>query len=472
MEKHITRNGIMINNGQLSTLMNRKLSYSVWEYILRLSTVALLALISFVLLSNKTNALNSFIWSSIAFLIITIFSTLILLKSPKWLWLFVSAYLIKLTIGLVHYLYFIDPLYFESSGGYKALTYEFESVFDGIITFANLKLDHGIFYFESSVIEASHPEILSLISIPFMFFGDYVLTISPINSFFSLLISINIFLISKYKYKFSDKTLKYIALVTAFFPITLLSSLLWRDVVGISFMSIGLTLIYFAKRSVTQYLMLIVACYLFYLHRSIYPILLLLAYVIDIVLNQNNKRKGIDLLYRILTIVFVIVLLPLIINLANTEANESMAGGIFNFNILILPVKILLGIIGPFPWINFLLYESIPAYAYQLQDYFQGTFNIAFVICFILFRKKYFKKENLNLLNLMGLFLIISGLFNSFMHMPYVAFGFMFLTPLLLTEINLSKFKKIYIYSFIALVLLNLIIIVVIGNLGISSLWK
>jgi hypothetical protein len=87
-------------------------------------------------------------------------------------------------------------------------------------------------------------------------------------------------------------------------------------------------------------------------------------------------------------------------------------------------------------------------------------------------RKKYFRKVNLGLLNIIGFFIIISGLFNSYMHMSYVAFGFMFLTPWLFTEIDFSKFTKIYIYCFTAIVALNLIVIIFIGNIGISSLWK
>lgn len=472
LEKYIATNGIMKNSGQFNNIQKKIFSYSVGEYIVRLLTVILLSLFTFILLSYDRSVLGSFIASSIAFLIITIFATAILLKSRRWVFLFSLAYLIKITIGVFHYLYFIDPLYFESSGGYKALTFEFEGVFDQIIYSSHAKILNGLTYFDYSIGGVDHQEILSLISIPFIYFGDYVLTISSINSFFSLLIAINILLISKYYFKFNNKSLKYIALATAYFPMTMIPSLLWRDVVGIASMSTGLTLIHFAKRPPIQYLMLILAGYLFYLHRTIYPILLFLAFVINIVFNKNFKTKSLDSLYKIVTIGFVIALLPLIFTVANTDSNAEMSEGILNFNPLILPLKILIGLIGPFPWINFLLYEKIPAYAYQLADYFQAAFNIAFVICFILVRKKYFRKENLNLLNIIGCFLVISGLLNSHMHTSYVSFGFMFLIPWLFTAVNLSEFKKYYLYSFISLVIINIIVVVLLGNLGISFLWK
>lgn len=446
-----------------------RLPYSVWGYLRRLALLVAIIYMCFFLLGNNNTQLSSFIASSIAFLLATVFATIILLKEAKWILFFVFAYIIKVFIGLVHYLFFIDADYFNGKGTYKALTLEFEAVFNGIKTFANLKLEHGLFYFESTAIDATHPEILSFISIPFMFFGNFVLTISPVNAFFSLLISINILLIAKYKYNFSNKNLKYVAFITAYFPMTLISSLLWRDVVGMSLMSIGITLLYFSKRSLSQYLLLIIACYLFYLQRTVYPVFLVFAFLINITFNRQSKKRKLDLLYKILTIGAFLLLTPLILDIADTETNSSIARGVSN-NLLILPFKMFIGLIGPFPWTNFLIYESFPAYSYQLEDYLQGAFNIAFV--FIMFRNKFFRKENLNLLNIIGFFLIMSGLLNSLMHISYVAFGFMFLTPWLFTVINLKEFKRIYKLAFTALVVLNFIVVLLLGNLGLSSLWK
>lgn len=445
------------------------LSLSVWQYILRLTLLMLIVYVCFFLFGDNSGPLLSFISSSFVFLLATVFATLILFKDTKWITFFVYVYIIKVLIGLAHYLFFIDANYFKGNGEYKALTFEFDAVFRGINKFAALKLEHGLFYFDANAIEATHPEMLSFISIPFMFLGDFVLSISPINTFFSLLISINILLIAKYKYNFNNKRLKYIALITAYFPITFISSYLWRDVIGISLMSIGLTMLCFTKRSLTQFLILLIACYLFYIHRTIYPVLLVLAFTLEILYNNKSKNNKLDSLYRLFTIGLMVLSTPLVYFLANTEANTNMASGILNFNLLVLPIKIILGLIGPFPWTNFLLYETIPAYAYQLQDYLQGTFNIAFLI--IMFRNKFFRKENLNLLCIIGFFLIMSGLLNSYMHMPYIAFGFMFLTPWLFSVINLKEFKRIYKFTFMSLVVLN-IIVFLLGNFGFSSLWR
>lgn len=460
----------MINNEQFEDSF--KLTYSIWRYILAISVIGLVAILSFILLGNRSSPINSFIGSSVSFLILTICSVLILFKSKKWIWFFVLAFVIKLTIGLVHYLYFIDPSYFESTGRYKSPTFEYEAVFSQIISFAHEKIEHGILFFNHSSSRVTHPEILSFISIPFVYFGDYPLIITPINTFFSLLISMNIILIAQYKFQFDERSLKQIALLTAYFPITLITSLLWRDIVGLSLMSIGLTLIMFSNRTITHWVALIAACYLFYLQRTIYPLVLVMGYIINVIFTRHYQSRGNEILSKILTVIFIVVVLPFILKLGNTEANASMAKGLLNFSILILPLKLVVGLIGPFPWTQFLQYETIPAYSYQLQDYLQGTFNFAFVLCLVLSWKAYFKKDNLNMQNITGTLLIISGLFNSYMHMSYVAVGFMFLIPWLFTQINLGKFLKTYVYSLIAVISLNILVVSVLGNLGISSLWK
>ena len=139
------------------------------------------------------------------------------------------VYLIKLSIGLFHYLYFIDPLYFQGSGNDVTLHFEFQAVFSQIITFANdRKLENGLLYYNFNLGGVTHQEILSFISIPFMYFGDYIMTFAPLNSFFSILISINIILIAKHIYKIYNKSLKYIAITSAYFPMTLISSLIYR----------------------------------------------------------------------------------------------------------------------------------------------------------------------------------------------------------------------------------------------------
>lgn len=452
--------------------VNQLKSYSVWQYIFGLIIISLFALTLFTILGNKTTTYSSFISSAVVFYFITIFTTYILLRSKKWLMFFTIVYLIKLSIGLFHYLYFIDPFYFDGSGIDVTLHFEFQAVFSQIITFANDKLENGLLYYNFYEGSATHQEILSFISIPFMYFGDYIMTFAPLNSFFSILISINIILISKYIFKIDNISLKYVAITSAYFPMTLISSLIYRDIIGIALMSIGLVLIFFSRKFIIQLLMLVIACYLFYLQRTIYPLILISAFIIDKMINQHSNSPKRDLLIKIFTIIITIIIFPTILNLSSTDANEAMLATAFNFNLFILPVKLILGTIGPFPWNQFLLYEQIPAFAYQLQDYLQGTFNLAVFVAIILKNKHFFKKGNLNLLSILGLLLLFSGLMTNVMHLTYTAIGIFFMIPWIFTTLNIKQFTVFYKYSFFSLILLNIIVIYLLGTVGISSLWR
>ena len=237
-------------------------------------------------------------------------------------------------------------------------------------------------------------------------------------------------------------------------------------------MSIGLVLIFFSRKFIIQLLMLVIACYLFYLQRTIYPLILISAFIIDKIINQRSNSPKRDLPIIIFTIIITIIILPTILDVSSTDENQAILATAFNFNLLILPLKFILGTIGPFPWTQFLLYEQIPAFAYQLQDYLQGTFNLAVFAAIILKMKHFFKKGNLNLLSILGLLLLFSGLMTSVMHITYTAIGIFFMIPWIFTTLNIKQFTVFYKYSFFSLILLNIIVIYLLGNVGISALWR
>lgn len=451
--------------------LNENLNYSVWSYLVRFVGIIIFTLLCFWIFGNRSNPISSFIWSSATFLLITVYSSIVLFKNTKWVWFFVIAYLIKLSIGLIHYLYFIDGGYF-TSGVYRPMHHEYEAVYNQISAFASDKRNFGIFYFRYSFGGVTHQQILSLISIPFVFFGDYVLTITPINAFSSLLTSMNLILIAKYKFHYDNKVIKIIAIITAYFPLTLISSLLYRDVVGTALMSVGLTLVLLSKKPMIKFIMLLLASYLFFLQRTIYPVVLLLAFTINSLVSQNYKSPKLEMVYKLSSLILGLVLLYVAFPIVLTEANLIMATEGLEVNPFLIPIKFIIGLIGPFPWTQFTLYDKIPANAYQLQDYLQGVLNIAMVITFFVYRKRYFQKGWMNLLNITGILLIVTGLATIYMHTGYVAIGLLFLTPMLCTQINFGAFKKRYLYVFLSMIFLNLIVVAFFGELGISALWR
>ena len=225
--------------------LNLSISYSVWEYIIRLLVLILFSFAIFFTFSNNNNPLEGFISASISFFLITLVSVVILVRDRRWILFFVLAYLVHLAIGTFHYLYFLDPGYFLSNGLNLPLPHDFTATLTAVNEIISAKHTYGLLHYEDYYI--GHPEIWNFISYPFYFFGGYILNIAPLNSFMSVFTSINLYLISKYVLNYRLIKLKRVAILSAYFPLTLISSIFFRDVTGIALMSIALVLLSFSK---------------------------------------------------------------------------------------------------------------------------------------------------------------------------------------------------------------------------------
>lgn len=446
-----------------------ELYYSVWNYFLRLVIVVGLIFVCFITLGDNSSPLSGFISSSIAFLLITIATALILLPDRKWIRFFSLAYFIKLLIGLVHFLYFLAPAYFETNGTKLPMPHDFTSAFDCIKEIVASKQIHGLFHYEE--VYWSHPEILNLMSYPFVYFGTYILNIAPLNSFMSIFSSINILLISQYVLHCEPRQLKFIAILTAFFPLTLISSIFYRDVTGMALMSIGLTLIMLSAKGILQFIMLAIACYLFYLQRTIYPLVLIVSFSITYLMSKESAAPFKRLFSFIVFIAVFIVLLKWSLSLGlSEEQNSSYVEAAKNVNYLFFPVKLVMGIIGPFPW-NQYFTTGRTEFSYQFADYLQGALNVGIVALIFLSFRSFFGKGQFNLLNITGLSLMLIGLATTQMHSSYVSIGILFLIPWVINSVSWSRLKRSVILSFICLLLLSLIITEFLGNLGLRNLW-
>lgn len=453
--------------------LNLSNSYSVWEYIIRLLVLILFSLAIFFTFSNNNNPLEGFISASISFFLITLVSVVLLVRDRNWISFFVLSYLIHLAIGTFHYLYFLDPGYFSSNGIDLPLPHDFTVALSAVNEIISAKHIYGLFHYEDFYI--SHPEILNLISYPFYFFGGYILNIAPLNSFMSVFTSINLYLISKYVLNYRLINLKRIAILSAYFPLSLISSIFYRDVTGIALMSIALVLLSFSKSKIYKYILLIPAIYLFYMQRTIYPVILLTAFILDFIIISKaslTKSKANVLVTIILFIPAVILLSRWSFDLGLSEGNNSAyIEGASRVNYLFLPVKLIMGIIGPFPWTQYFTTGRIE-YSYQFADYLQGTLNITIVALIFSYFRYFARKKEFNLINLTGLLLILSGLATTYMHTTYVSIGVLFLIPWIVNSSSWVKLRKYYLITFVFMLVFSLLVTVFFGGTGLGSLWK
>lgn len=387
----------------------------------------------------------------------------------KYLRFYVIAFLIQVLIGLFHYLIFVNPNYFNTAGGpSELLWHEYRSVFDSIERLIYNRIHNSLFYFNKDDWYSSHPEIWQLITIPTTFLGHKWLNYAPLNAFSTLLASVNIVFVYNYlnpnKGKGRKNARKLVLFCTAYFPLFLLNDTLWRDAFGVSLISIGLVLLTLSERTSKKLLSLVVLVYFSFLLRNVY--VFVAASIFGI--KEVGKRKG-----AVNIIIIPIAVLAVIIasNFYQDKTSDEYIGLYINqMSFLTLPLKIIFGLIGPFPWTQFLMaFEGRVANAYQLGDYLMGVFQLGYLFA-IIFSWNCFSFKNLDYLALMGFGMALSGFISNAMHIGYIAEGVYFTLPWFFTQIG-TKYKKYFRISFLFLLFLNLIVLLV-GNIGIARLWR
>ena len=150
---------------------------------------------------------------------------------------------------------------------------------------------------------------------------------------------------------------------------------------------------------------------------------------------------------------------------------DDYAGMYLNqMSVLALPIKIIFGLIGPFPWTQFIMtFSGRLQNAYQLSDYILGIFQLGYLIA-IFARWSRFSFRDLDYFSLMGFGIALTGFLSLSMHIGYIAEGIFFTLPWFFKQIG-TEYRRYFMISFFILVLLNFVVVFT-GSLGISNLWR
>lgn len=413
------------------------------------------------------NTLSSYIFSVLTFFILTIISANLILHESKYVRFYAIAFIVEIILGLIHYLYFVDSNYFASTGdGSGTFWHEYLSVFNAINRLNESRDSYGIFYWMGrDEFQVTHHEIWHFISWPFYFLGNKWMNYSALNVFSSLLASMNILFIYNKFYSVEGKTEKQIRYWTSFFPIFLLSGTVWRDSFGIALISIGIVLVMLSKNVIERIVSLVIFGAFAFLQRTMYVFMAGISSIWEYISRLKNISGKIFFLA-----IGVVVLFFLYEKVGNIN-NEYYASSYVNsMSFWLLPIKIIFGMIGPFPWTLFpTLIEQNPAFAWQLQDYLMGTFQLGYLLC-IVFNWKNISFKNLDVMTIMGFGIMLSGFLTRQLHIGYIAEGLLFTLPWFFSQVG-KRYNRYFCYSFMILIGLN-IFLLVIGNMGISSLWR
>ena len=442
---------------------------SFCKYLTKLTVVfALFALLPIVLGSfGIASTIGSYLMSILCFFIITIVSAKLVLGENRYVRFYAIVFIVEILIGLLHYLYFVDSTYFSTNGDASgAFWHEYLSVYDAVSRLNDTRNSYGVFYWMTAdEFQVTHPEIWHIISWPFYYLGNKWLNYSALNVFCCLLTSMNLVCLYLNFYPVNEDAEKKIRLWTAFFPSFLLSGTVWRDPFGIALISIGVVLTMLSRNMIEKVGSLILYGSFAFVQRTVY---LFIAGVSSF-WGQINRVKGTSMKLLLFVVgIFVFYYISGITSEVNSA--EYNSGYINTMSFIALPIKIIFGMIGPFPWTLFpTLVERNPAFAWQLQDYLMGIFQLGFLFC-IIFNWKRISFKDLDAMTVMGLGIMFSGFLTKQLHIGYVSEGLLFTLPWFFSQVN-DVFNRYFRSSLSILVLLNILLLFV-GNMSISSLWR
>lgn len=439
------------------------------SYLKKILCIAVLYITLPILLSGLagSNTTSSYIASVICFLILTLISVKLILGANKYVKFYAAAFVIQVLIGLAHYLYFIEHNYFITSGDAAgAMWHEYLSVFEANCRLQDARNTLGLLYWmDADEFQVSHPEIWHFISYPFYFLGQKWLSYATLNIYSGLLSSMNIMFLYLRRDNFDQTVSKHLMFWTAFFPSFILNDTVWRDPFGVCLMSIGLVLLLLGNTIVAKVFSFVFLGAVSFMQRTIY---LLLA---GVSVFWGYLQKTQSLFLKFLCLCFGIVIFFMLKDIADEATGAEYTSSYVNaMSYLALPIKIVFGMIGPFPWTQFsMLVERNPAFAWQLQDYVMGTFQFGYLIAIVV-NWKHINFKDLDVMTVMGFGIMLSGFLSRQMHIGYISEGLLFTLPWYFSQIG-EGYKKYLRFSFIILVSLNILLLLM-GNMGIGSIWK
>lgn len=433
----------------------------LYDYIKRLLVVFIFFFIISAILTTN-DVVTGFIGISFTALLSTILASKLLLRDKQCAKIIIITFIIKYLIGVTHFLFFYDANYFNSNGLLNEnLAEDYNNYFRFISYLIDKRDNQSIFFIDLNDLSVTHPLLINIWAYFFQYFGNYALNVVPLNNFFSSIASISIYLsLNRYyrdRYYRENNYTRHVLWGIALFPLFLDNAIYVRDIIGQMFMSIGMCILILSNAK-QRILTIVPVGILFMLQRDVYFLAAIILYL-AIIYNDTHKIKSIIIPSIVLIFIYIAAhsFLP---DVGAEIENKSDGTSITN-----IPLRILLGLIGPFPWFSFSerILES-PVFSSQIYHYLAGTLHISMILCIILAKRI---KVIRNPICITGIFIASMGILHGDMHITYVMAGTLYVFPCIYIEYY-KYFNKSFFLALSILIFLNMIIAVT-GNLGLHN---
>lgn len=368
------------------------------------------------------------------------------------------GYLIKTLIGLAFWQFYIFPDYFTiDTSSFSFKHEEYLMTESWMRQIAEYRIAKGIFTLPPDMLTAKNFFIHYIMSNIYISGSFNPLDLSVQNILFSSYTAIIIANIVR-RAGGNNLQIRAALLIAILQPMTMISTIIWRDTVGQFFVALGGYLIYRSTLLIGPKLLvyLLLASFSMLIQRLLYaffPIFSILGFFIF-----ARTKKITQFIYIPISLIIIQYL-----NQALFITDQISMG--YGQNIssillwLLLPLNIVRLFIGPLPWTTW--FEFTDTTIFLISDYFQAAMNITLAfITYLTFRRPVFDQNTNNLRKIfiiLFFMFIIAGIGVKDIHLPYMATGVIFLIPNIVLNNYGSKTFRYYNRTFLYLLLFNLL---------------
>ena len=384
----------------------------------------------------------------------------------------IFALIFKLFIGFLFWEFYLFPDYFSnSSSQFYFDHYEYLITYERLQELAEYRISNGFLSFPIVELVDKYILIRYVMSGIFLSGSFHAFDLAVQNSLFSIYTALIISQIVSNEGG-SSKQVKIALLITVFQPLSFISTMIWREIVGQFFVALGGYFLYVStkKNKIFMLFLILLATLSFFVNRYAYaffPIIVIFGYFF---FSSKNK-------YGLLILPFVYIFISYFDNMLSITTHLSESYG-SNFSSLsfwfFLPINLLKLFLGPFPWTNW--FEFNDNSIFLIGQYFQSVMNISLVVLtfkIILYNKVLKKSKSLfkSIKPIESFFLILVSLFvfagfgTEEIHVNYMASGIVFLIPV----ISLSKTKISFMKVFFSVLYFFLVLNIIFVSFGLTG---
>lgn len=426
---------------------------------------------------DNIGRLASFFWALSSGLVALFVLCRILLKrhlSLKTSIIVLIIFILRVFVGLFHYLLSFDAKYFNSVKDYVYL-WDYEWLHSLMVYVSNFWRENGFGMLPIEYFGNKHAIIIVYMSLLYFLGAPHYLNIIILNSLHAVFVAVLVWAVSKFiKDSQTSQHVLYVALLQ---PFGLGSSIMWRDSVGQLFVIAAITLLIFSKTGWEDIFVITVSSCLMFINRSVYMLTSIAIYITKSYIEYVKCRTYSLLRRHVVSFMIVIGLFALVM-FYNTLFKELTLQGYLSEGSSLIelswsPVQVLIRFVkhfvGPFPWYQ-VFDRSTLGREYLYFDMLQSAFNFTIVIMigFHVYNNRH-RLSNYHYMICSSVFyFMFSGLI-SYGHTPYVTVASVYGLSAI-DDFRVKKYFINFMYVFFGYVTFNLIYYLFHNNI-LNMLW-